>query len=435
MSQSQYDQIRANAEQGRPAAQFLLSQICAQNQDFSGMIHWLKRARASGFAEANAALGHCYEKGQGLERDFALAMDCYDEAIQVGSPQAAYNKATLLYKSKQATANSELICELLVIAAKGDVLPALRSIGYLAIQLKYSRKLGLACLRKAAAMGDPVSIFNLSWFLLRTRDEENHHSEAAFWLPKALAARYPLAETLMAEVGHVRAVPPTANVDQLIDFDQSFSLFPERQPVEQKVMSESPEIKVFHHVLNRSDCAYLIYLSGPYLSRANVIDPASQKGGMVSDVRTSMSTYLTFSLVDIISRYAELKIIVETGEDLVCSEPISILYYSPGEYYRPHVDYFNPQLKVSKALLEDGGQRTSSAVTYMTAPSSGGGTSFPKLNLTVPATAGSSLWFRNCLDNGDPDNRTLHAGDPVEQGDKWVLTKWFRQQPTSYLEL
>ena len=155
---------------------------------------------------------------------------------------------------------------------------------------------------------------------------------------------------------------------------------------------------------------------------------------MVSDVRTNMSTYIPFGMVDIIARYVELKIIRETSEDLMSSEPMSILHYAPGQYYRPHVAYFDPKLTVSKGLLEDGGQRTASAITYLAAPSVGGGTSFPRLNLSVPPSAGSTLWFRNSREDGQVDDRSLHGGDPVVQGETWVVTKWFRVSPTRYLE-
>ena len=165
-----------------------------------------------------------------------------------------------------------------------------------------------------------------------------------------------------------------------------------------------------------------------------MIDPDGNKEGMTSDVRTNMSTYLPFGIVDIIGRYAELKIIDASGGNLEASEPMSILYYSPGEYYLPHVDYFSPDLSVTRKHLADGGQRIASAITYLAAPSAGGGTSFPELNIQIPAIAGSALWFRNCLDDGQPDPRTLHAGDPVEQGEKWVVTKWFRERQTHYLE-
>jgi prolyl 4-hydroxylase len=114
---------------------------------------------------------------------------------------------------------------------------------------------------------------------------------------------------------------------------------------------------------------------------------------------------------------------------------MSILKYAPGEYYRPHLDYFDPKLAVSSTFMEDGGQRTASAVTYLTAPGKGGGTSFPNLGLTVPPAAGSTLWFRNCSADGQVDERSLHAGDTVEEGEKWVVTKWFREGPTQYLQL
>jgi len=331
--------------------------------------------------------------------------------------------------------NADLISDLLVKAAKADLLPALRTIGYLAVQQASSRTLGLDCLRRAANAGDAVSGFNLAWCLLQGWGGDHRQAEAALWLQHAAAAEYPLTQTLLAQLVSVQAALPTPDPDENINFDRPFSLYPDRPPVDHRIVSEDPAIAVFEKVLGVVDCAYLVHVARPYLTRANVIDPTSRNGGMVSDVRTNMSTYLPFGLVDIISRYIETKITRETGEDLNYSEPMSILYYSPGEYYRPHVDYFNPNLKVSKELLADGGQRTASAVTYLIAPSAGGGTSFPKLGLTVPPSAGSTLWFRNCLAGGQVDDRSLHAGDPVEQGEKWVVTKWFRQQPTRYLEL
>ena len=136
-----------------------------------------------------------------------------------------------------------------------------------------------------------------------------------------------------------------------------------------------------------------------------------------------------------ISRFIELKIIGATGEELICSEPMSILCYSPGEYYRPHFDFFNPKLTVAEEFMKDGGQRTASAVTYLTVPTAGGGTSFPNLELTVPPAEGGTLWFRNCFEDGQVDERSMHAGDTVEAGEKWVVTKWFRENPTQYLKL
>ena len=219
-----------------------------------------------------------------------------------------------------------------------------------------------------------------------------------------------------------------------MDMD-TLSIFPQRREVDGNTINESPCIKVFEQTLNLVDCAYLINRSSPYLQRAGVIDPDGDQAGQVSDVRTNMSTHLPFHIVDCISRYAELKIGTQVTESLDHSEPMSILRYQKGQKYVPHFDYFDPRLKVSSALLKNGGQRTASAITYLSAPALGGGTSFPKLDLTIPAKTGDTLWFENCDQNGNIDPRSLHAGDVVEEGEKWVVTKWYRQRKTDYLLL
>lgn len=434
MPSQQIEQIRAKAKNGQPNAQFLLSQICHQSSDFENMIYWLQQASAHDHADALDALGHCHERGLSIAQDFVAAMAHYDRAIDAGAIQASYRKADLLYRSKNGQNDEAVIRGLLVAAAKSDSVAALGSIGYLAMQRQSDIGLAIRCLRQAAEAGDAVASFNLGWCLSQASDTENANTEAAFWLRRAAAMNYPFAESILASLGNARSdtkFAPTVGDEHI---STSFSLFPEMRNVNRQILSSSPPITVFNAVLDVADCAYLIFAARQHLQRADVIDPTSERGEMVSDVRTNLSTFLPFGLVDIISRYVELKIVHETGENLARSEPMSILCYSRGEYYKPHVDYFNPNLTVSKGLMENGGQRTASAITYLCEPSLGGGTSFPRLGLTSQATLGNSLWFRNCRDDGQIDDRTLHAGDTVVRGEKWVMTKWFRERPTQYLE-
>ena len=435
MSKFQLEQLVANAEAGKSDAQFLLSQICLQNGDLDSMLRWLRQASAAGHPDAIGALGQCFEKGQGVAQDLALALEHYDRAVAAGAKIAALQKAQLLHKSRSGVENSSLIRELLVDAAKADVVPALRTVGYLAMQRASSRGLAIDCLRRAAQLGDPVSSFNLGWCLLQGYGGAEASTEAAHWLQQAATADYPCAARLLASGDVGKPVLPAPSPDQIIQFDSEFALYPTTTDVERQVICADPAIEVLHGVLDVVDCAYLMFVSRPYLQRAAVIDPDGDKKGMVSKVRTNMSTYIPFELVDVISRYIELKIIYASGEELMYSEPMSILCYAPGEYYRPHFDFFNPRLTIAKQFMQDGGQRTASAVTYLSAPTAGGGTSFPNLNLTVPPAAGGTLWFRNCSEDGQVDERSLHAGDTVEAGEKWVVTKWFRENPTPYLKL
>jgi prolyl 4-hydroxylase len=434
-SPEQIRQIRTDAAAGQPEAQFLLSQIQQQNGDLDDMLHWLQKAAASGHPDALDALGYCYEQGRGVIRDYAAALENYESATERGSAFAAYHLAELLYKSRSGLDREARIRELLTRAAAGDCMPALRVLGYLALQPGGSRELADDCLRRAALLGDPVSDFNLAWHLVESEDDDTSRQEATLCLQRAASIDYPFATTMLASLEGVRpssSVRPPARPLQVPD---DLPIFPATAAADGQVVCPDPLIVVFGDVLDPVDCAYLMFLSRPYLKRADVIDPDSQRGGMVSEVRTSMSTFLPFTTVDFIGRHIELKIIGHTGQDLEKSEPMSILRYSPGQFYRPHFDYFDPKLKVSKGLMDEGGQRTFSAVTCLSAPEAGGGTSFPKLDITVPASAGGTVLFRNCLDDGQVDVRSLHAGDPVERGEKWVVTKWFREAPTIYLEL
>ena len=239
-----------------------------------------------------------------------------------------------------------------------------------------------------------------------------------------------------AEAGQPRA---TAVINYLAR-DQGLSaadtsalqLFP-ASAADHETLSQDPVIRLYHNVLTPQDGEHLARLAQPHLQRADVIDPDGSKAGVSSQVRTSLSTFLGYAQVDFIGRYIERKLVHAVDGDLARSEPMSILCYAPGEYYQPHYDYFSPNLAVSQKHLDDGGQRLASAVTYLSQPGQGGGTSFPDLNITVPPQQGSTLWFRNCDASGQPDPRSLHSGDPVMAGQKWVVTKWFREQDSGYL--
>lgn len=426
-------QIRRKAESGDPEAQYRLSQICLRNQDLDGMNRWLARSGAQEFPDALDALGNSFEKGIGNVRDYNKALEYYNRAMLTGSGQAAYRKAELLYKSQQGPAQEGLVCDLLMTAAEADYIPALRAVGYLTLLQNFHSDLAIDCMRRASVLGDPVSSFNLAWYLPRCSTDPEVKKESMWWLQRAEAAKYPFAAAVLAAKQGLSAAPPPSS-EPITGKGVNFSLYPEAQNVARVAINQDPAITLYQQVLNIVDCAYLMFHSMPYLRRAEVIIPGSQKDKMVSDVRTSSSTFLPFENVDIIARHIELKIIRETGENLRTSEPMSILRYAPGEYYRPHVDYFDPKLNVSRELLKDGGQRTASAVTYLSVPSAGGSTSFPRLNLTVPPLPGATLWFRNCDADGQVDKRSLHAGETIERGEKWVMTKWFREKATPYLE-
>ncbi|WP_442603088.1 2OG-Fe(II) oxygenase [Paenibacillus sp. KN14-4R] len=108
-------------------------------------------------------------------------------------------------------------------------------------------------------------------------------------------------------------------------------------------------------------------------------------------------------------------------------EEIQILNYDIGKKYKPHFDYF-AAASGSKVQLANGGQRMSTLVIYLNDVVSGGETLFPKIGLSIVPQMGSAVYFEYSNSLGQVDPLTLHGGSPVVQGEKWIATKWMRQQ-------
>jgi prolyl 4-hydroxylase len=65
-------------------------------------------------------------------------------------------------------------------------------------------------------------------------------------------------------------------------------------------------------------------------------------------------------------------------------------------------------------------------VMYLNTPEAGGGTTFPDVHLEVFPRKGHAVFFS--YERAHPDTRSLHGGAPVIAGEKWVATKWLREQ-------
>lgn len=102
--------------------------------------------------------------------------------------------------------------------------------------------------------------------------------------------------------------------------------------------------------------------------------------------------------------------------------------YAPGQYFRPHQDFFH----VDQAYWPDqeaaGGQRTWTAMIFLNRPESGGETAFTHAGLAVPPKPGLLLMWDNMDANGAPNPYSTHEGSPVAAGVKYIVTKWFRER-------
>jgi prolyl 4-hydroxylase len=107
-------------------------------------------------------------------------------------------------------------------------------------------------------------------------------------------------------------------------------------------------------------------------------------------------------------------------------EGLQVLRYRPGAEYKAHHDYFDPAQPGTPTILQRGGQRVGTLVMYLDTPQRGGGTAFPDVGVEIAAMRGNGVFFS--YDRAHVVTRTLHAGMPVIEGEKWVATKWLRER-------
>ena len=111
-------------------------------------------------------------------------------------------------------------------------------------------------------------------------------------------------------------------------------------------------------------------------------------------------------------------------------EAMQVLYYTPGGKYEPHYDAcFGDETKCSR-MNSSGGPRYKTLIVYLNDGYVGGGTVFPKIHLTTVPKKGMAVIF----DNVDPVTHkiipeSMHGGEVVESGEKWLLNKWIHTSP------
>ena len=145
------------------------------------------------------------------------------------------------------------------------------------------------------------------------------------------------------------------------------------------------------------------------------------------DYRTSETCNLDPNAA--LTRRIEAKLADLTGLDPALGETIQGQRYAAGQQFKAHHDYFSVDRPGWEEQARLGGQRTWTVMIFLNAPQAGGQTCFPDAKVKITPKPGNLLAWNNLLDDGAPNERTLHRGMPVEAGTKYIITKWYRERP------
>lgn len=254
--------------------------------------------------------------------------------------------------------------------------------------------------------------------ILRMAVEAGHAGAAAIEIALAAngtgaAADWDLAEKLLAQAGEVFGG----------EFQEQHNLLASVSNFDPKVcdieiLSSSPSIRLFKRALRPQECAHIIAASSHYLEPAMVQDPVSGRL-MPHPIRTSSAAVIgpTRATLPIYALCHRIFGLIDIQFDQ--AESMTVLHYKPGQQFRGHLD----------TLPHTRNQRCATALIYLNAQYTGGETVFPKLGISIKGEQGDLLVFDNVQIDGLPDPMSLHSGDPVIAGEKWLGSIWIRQRP------
>lgn len=182
-----------------------------------------------------------------------------------------------------------------------------------------------------------------------------------------------------------------------------------------EVLHEEPLIVKFLNVLSDEECQNLIDCASSRLERSKLAKKE------ISSIRTSSGMFFEENENSLISEI-EKRISSLMHLPIEHAEGLQVLHYEPGQEFKPHFDFFGPNHPSSS------NNRISTLVVYLNDVEEGGVTTFPNLGIVNVPKKGTAVYFEYFYNNQKLNELTLHSGEPVIQGEKWVATQWMRKK-------
>ena len=197
------------------------------------------------------------------------------------------------------------------------------------------------------------------------------------------------------------------------------------------ILYKDPEIILIKNFLTDEECDHIIKIGEPHIKKSEV---CGYGGARPDKNRTSMTAhigkkYITKDkkdpiLINVLKKASQYSHLPEEN-----IEPIQLVRYTPGQYFKPHYDYLDRKIPMYKDNVAKNGQREFTFFVYLNnVPDElGGKTAFPKLNKEFKGGKGDAIFWRN-IKEGEDDKRMLHSGTELKKGIKYGLNIWVREK-------
>jgi len=191
-----------------------------------------------------------------------------------------------------------------------------------------------------------------------------------------------------------------------------------------KLNARNLDIYVIEDFLNQDECDKIISIINlSELAKSSTYDADSPNVLKINNFRTSKTCYFLES--DELINNIESRISRTLGINNRFSEKIQGQKYEIGEEFKLHSDYFDPLvLNENKSI---NGQRTWTFMIYLNNVEKGGYTSFPDAFVSIKPIMGTAVIWNNLNEINEINVFSKHRGMPILHGNKYILTKWFKE--------
>ncbi|KAI9181834.1 hypothetical protein LWI28_019115 [Acer negundo] len=186
---------------------------------------------------------------------------------------------------------------------------------------------------------------------------------------------------------------------------------PSIQSISFQVLSWKPRALYFPSFATAEQCQSIIEMAKVLLKPSSL---ALRKGETDESTKGTRTISVTF-----ISSSEDKTGILEARATMIPhmhGEAFNVLRYEIGQKYDSHYNAFNPN-EYGPQTSQRGGSNMNSGYDFRKC-----------IGLKVKPQRGDGLLFYSLFPNGTIDQTSLHGSCPVIKGEKWVATKWIRDQ-------
>jgi len=180
------------------------------------------------------------------------------------------------------------------------------------------------------------------------------------------------------------------------------------------------EIEAF---LTNDECDKLIQIASTRLEPSRVYTDSADLNDTQN--RKSDQAWLKNDIDPLVFKISQ-EVAKLSGFPIENQEDLQVVHYEPGGFFNTHYDACEGSKTFCQRMDGASGPRLWTYIIYLNDDLEGGETIFPFINKKVVPKKGKLVIFQSTDVSGKLIRQSLHGGEPVRSGVKWICNKWVR---------